>query len=144
MDTGTDLPIPAFPFIEVTNDGRPHLVGQRCDECGTTYADTQRMACGKCGARQDRLKRIELSGEGRLHSGVIVRRGYPGVPVPFISAIVDLDEGAVLKGRLESRDFTPDDLRQGRRVRVAFDDALGRQDKQGRTYVAHHFEPVDE
>ena len=136
-------PRPAFPFITVDEFGRPGLIAQRCTSCGATYADKERLACARCGARADAFESFEPNLEGTLHSAVIVRRGYPGVPVPFISAIVDLDGGPVLKGTLRNSGFEPEDIKQGRRVRVAFDDALGRTDKEGNAYVSHYFEPLD-
>lgn len=137
------FPRPAFPFITVDEAGRPHLTAQRCNACGTAYADAERMACAKCGARADAFEAFEPSSNGTLHSAVIVRRGYPGTPVPFISAVVDLDGGPTLKGRLASTDFEIAEITPGRRVRVAFDDALGRQDAEGNAYVSHYFEPAE-
>lgn len=140
--TASDLPRPAFPFITLDEAGRPGLSAQRCTACGATYADTERMACGRCGAREDALETFTPSLEGVLHSAVVVRRGFPGVEVPFISAVVDLDGGPTVKGTLRHSDFELADIAQGRRVRVRFDDALGRKDKDGNAYVAHYFEPV--
>lgn len=142
MSTTIDPPRPAFTFIALDEQGEPGLVAQRCTRCGAAYADSERVACGKCGARADMLESFAPKLEGTLHSAVIVRRGFPGVEVPFISAVVDLDGGPTIKGTLRQSGFKPDDIRQGRRVRVCFDDALGRKDKDGNAYVAHHFEPI--
>ena len=133
---------PAFSFITLDDSGRPSLAAQRCGKCGATYADTERVACGKCGARAEALEIFTPKLEGSLHSAVIVRRGFPGVDVPFISAVVDLDGGPTVKGTLRNSGFEPEDIVQGRRVRVCFDDALGRKDKDGNSYVAHYFEPI--
>lgn len=135
-------PRPAFPFIAVNDVGQPSLTAQRCRECGTVYADAERLACAKCGARADKFEEIEPSYEGSLHSASIVMRAFPGIPVPFISAIVDLDGGPTLKGILRNAGLEPADIAQGRRVKVVFDDALGRKDKEGNSYVSHFFEPA--
>jgi uncharacterized OB-fold protein len=140
--TTTDLPLPAFPFIKVDAQGKPSLVAQRCSACGATYAESERVACGRCGAREDALEIFVPVLEGTLHAAVIVRRGFPGVDVPFISAVVDLDGGPTVKGTLRNSGFEPDDIASGRRVRVCFDDALGRKDKAGNAYTAHYFEPI--
>lgn len=140
--TAASPPRAAFPFIVLDELGQPSLVAQRCTKCGATYADSERVACGKCGAREAAIERFEPSREGVLHSAVIVRRGFPGVETPFISAVVDLDGGPTLKGTLRKSGFEPADIAQGRRVRVCFDDALGRKDKEGNSYVAHYFEPA--
>lgn len=143
MTASPTLPRPAFPFIKVDELGHPALQAQRCTHCGATYADTERVACGKCGARADALELFTPASEGTLHAAVIVHRGFPGVEVPFISAVVDLDGGPAIKGTLRgTRGFTPADIAAGQRVRLCFDDALGRKDKDGNSYVAHYFEPI--
>ncbi len=142
MSENPAAPRPAFPFITVDGLGKPGLIAQRCTRCAAAYPDHERVACGKCGARGDALETFTPQLEGVLHSAVIVKRGYPGTPVPFISAVVDLDGGPTLKGSLRGVPFEPDELTQGRRVRVAFDDAMGRTDKDGNAYVAHYFEPA--
>lgn len=142
MSVVTDLPLPAFPFIKVKENGEAILVAQRCTNCGVTYPDSERVACGRCGARENALDLFEPNMEGTLHSAVIIRRGYPGVPTPFISAVVDLDGGPTLKGTLRDVEFDPSEIVAGRRVKVVFDDALGRRDKNGNSYVAHYFVPA--
>ncbi len=142
MPDNPSAPRPAFPFITVDAMGRPGLIAQRCTGCGATFPDHERIACGKCGAREDALEAFVPTLEGTLHAAVIVKRGYPGTPVPFISAVVDLDGGPTLKGTLRTSGFEPDEIAHGRRVRVAFDDALGRTNKDGNAYVSHYFVPL--
>ncbi len=143
MTLATDAPKPAFPFIILDASGQPSLIAQKCSSCGATYADSERVACGRCGARVDALASFVPASEGTLHSAVIVRRGFPGIDVPFISAVVDLDGGPTLKGTLRNTaGFDPEHAAPGQRVRVRFDDALGRKDKNGGTYIAHYFEPI--
>lgn len=139
---GASAPRPAFPFIKVDELGHASLTAQRCTRCGTTYAEPERLACAKCGARAEAFETIEPSLEGTLHTASIVQRAYPGIPVPFISAIVDLDGGPTLKGNFRGVPFEPAEIQQGRRVKVVFDDALGRKDKEGNSYVSHFFEPA--
>ena len=142
MENNPAAPRPAFPFITVDDFGKANLIAQRCTQCGATYADQERVACGKCGARDAALELFTPALEGSLHSAVIVKRGYPGTPVPFISAVVDLDGGPTIKGTLCNVPFEAEELTHGRRVRVAFNDALGRTDKNGNSYISHYFEPV--
>lgn len=143
MSTTPEAPLPAFPFITVDASGQPSLIAQKCTACGAAYADSERVACGHCGARSDALVQFIPATEGTLHSAVIVRRGFPGVDVPFISAVVDLDGGPTLKGTLRNTaGFEPEHAAPGQRVRVRFDNALGRKDKNGNSYIAHYFEPV--
>ena len=81
-------------------------------------------------------------GTGKLYSWAVIHRSYPGITVPFVSAIVDLDGGMTLKGTL--RDVDLEALRPGLAVRVAFDDAGGARDSQGAPYVGFHFVPKEE
>jgi uncharacterized OB-fold protein len=134
-------PRPAFPFIIVDAVGRGHLTALRCGKCGTWYAEATRLACAKCGAR-DAFEVREPSYTGTLHVASIVRRGFPGTPVPFISAVVDLDDGPTLKGTLRGVPFEPAEITPGRRVKVVLDDALGRKDSEGNSYISHFFEPA--
>jgi uncharacterized OB-fold protein len=143
MADGSSLPFPAFPFITVDETGQAALVAVRCRECGTSYAEAERLACARCGARAGAFDAFEPSYTGTLHVASIVRRGFPGTPVPFISAVVDLDDGPTLKGILRAGSFEPEEIVSGRRVKVVFDDALGRKDAAGNSYVSHFFEPVE-
>ena len=143
MSQTDTLPRPAFPFITMDDSGKPALIATRCTECGTSYAEADRMACAKCAARADKFETFEPAYTGTLHSGAIVMRGYPGIPVPFISAVVDLDDGGpTLKGILRAESFETKELEPGRRVKVVFDDALGRTDKDGNHYISHFFDPA--
>lgn len=143
MSVTTEAPKPAFPFIILDANGQPSLIAQKCNACGATYADSERVACGRCGGRANVLESFVPTTDGTLHSAVIVRRGFPGVDVPFISAVVDLDGGPTLKGTLRNTaGFDPEHAAPGQRVRVRFDDALGRKDKAGSSYIAHYFEPI--
>lgn len=133
---------PAFPFIALDGNGRPSLVALRCRTCGTCYGEQNRLACARCGARADSLESMEPGYTGTLHSTSIVYRTYPGIPAPFISAVVDLDNGPTIKGILRGVDFNPEEIPAGRPVRVVFDEALGRTDSEGNRYVSHFFEPL--
>ncbi len=93
------IPRPAFHFIKVDERAIPPSPQSAARAAAPTYADSERMACAKCGGRADGFETFEPNYTGTLHSAVIVRRGYPGIPVPFISAIVDIDGGPTLKGR---------------------------------------------
>jgi hypothetical protein len=68
-------------------------------------------------------------------------RSFPGVPVPFISVIVDLDDGLTVKGTL--RHIDPAAVRGGLPVTLVFDDAGGARDDSGAGYVGFHFEPAE-
>jgi uncharacterized OB-fold protein len=96
------------------------------------------LACTSCGKR-DTVTEFRVSPKGTLHAWSIVHRSYPGVSVPFISAIVDLDDGTVLKGNLRGVEPRPEAIKFGMPIRVVVDDA-GRRDAKGNSYVSYFFE----
>jgi len=67
----------------------------------------------------------------------VVERSFPGIEVPFITAIVELDDGLTLKGTLYGSDCGA--TTQGMAVELIFDDARGARDKAGETYIGYHF-----
>ena len=74
---------------------------------------------------------IRLSDKGTLHSFAIVYRSFPGIDVPYVSAIVDLEGGGTIKGNLINIEPDPDKIEFNMPVKVTFGDALGRKDKDG-------------
>jgi uncharacterized OB-fold protein len=114
--------------------------GLRCRACAAVLAEA-RLACPACAAR-DGFDAFRAADTGTLHAFSIVRRSFPGVEVPFISAIVDLDDGLTLKGNLVGVEPEPEAVAPGTKVRLVFGDALGRRDKEDNAYVAYFFEPA--
>lgn len=133
-------PLPAASYIVVNADGSAGFSFQSCTACGTCFLEAERLACARCGAREFTAKAV--GNAGTLHSYSIVHRGFPGVAVPFVSAVVDLDDGPSLKGNLRGVPFDPAAISTGMRVQVVFDNALGRQDAAGNSYISHFFEPA--
>ena len=79
---------------------------------------------------------------GTLYSYSIVHRSFPGIEVPYISAIVDLDGGGTVKGNLINIESEPSKIQFDMKVKTVFKDALGRKDKEGNSYVSYFFEPL--
>lgn len=133
-------PLPAADFIKLPEDGKPYLEGHRCRSCGATYLGV-RSVCSKCFAR-DQMEAVPLRDSGTLYSYSIVHRSFPGVEVPYVSAIVDLEGGGTVKGNMINVEPTPEKLEFGMPVKVVFADALGRRDKEGNAYISYFFEPA--
>ena len=125
--------------VRVGDDGTAWAEGYRCGDCGAVMLDAT-MACRRCGSRNP-LDTFRAAQTGKVFSWTVVHRSYPGIPVPFVSAIVDLDDGLTLKGTL--REVEPDDVGAGFPVRIVFDDAGGACDSEGGPYVGFHFEPQE-
>ena len=83
-----------------------------------------------------------LGNKGKLYSYSIVHRSFPGIEVPYISAIVDLEGGGTLKGNLINIDPKPENIEFDMPVDVVFDDALGRKDQDGNSYISYFFQPA--
>ncbi|HEX7781918.1 MAG TPA: OB-fold domain-containing protein [Sphingobium sp.] len=132
------MPKPGTSVIRVGASGMPSIEGFRCGDCGGVFAE-QTMACRRCASRNapQAFRAVE---SGRLYSWSVVHRSYPGIAVPFVSAIVDLDDGLTLKGTLRGVDGAA--VRQGMPVSLVFDDAGGARDKEGVPYVGFHFTPM--
>jgi uncharacterized OB-fold protein len=132
-------PLPAVDFLKIPEHGDPYLEGHKCGACGSVFVGA-RTVCSKCGAR-DQMKPIHLSNRGELYVYTIVHRSFPGIEVPYISAVVDLEGGGTVKGNLINIDPDPEKLRPGMPVEVVYKDALGRKDREGHSYLSYFFQP---
>ena len=134
-------PLPVVSYLKVPPDGEPYLEGHRCDVCGTVYLG-ERLHCSNCSALYS-MSAVPLSNKGSLYAYSIVHRSFPGIDVPYISAIVDLEGGGTVKGNLIGVEADPEQIEFGMAVEVVFDDALGRKDSDGNSYLSYFFKPVD-
>ena len=130
----------ATSFLKVSPDGLHYLAGTKCTKCAEVVVGEHEV-CGKCGARNS-MQHIKLANTGKLYNFTVVHRNFPGVPVPFISAIVDLDGGGTLKGNLLEVEPDPAKIKFDMPVKVVFRDA-GRKDKEGNSYLAYFFVPAN-
>src|SRR5580692_11488789 len=105
--------IPMVGYLVLSGDGPPHLVAQRCANCGATFFD-RRNACAACGLRQ--FEATPVRNTGMLRSFTIVHRAAPNVPAPYISAVVELDGGGVIKANLVGVEPDPKGIHLGGRV----------------------------
>lgn len=133
-------PLPVVDFLKIPDDGDPYLEGHKCSACGSVFLG-ERSVCSKCGAR-DQIQAVRLANEGELYVYSIVHRSFPGVQVPYVSAIVDLKGGGTVKGNLIGIDADPAKIKMGMPVKVVFQDALGRKDRDGRSYLSYFFAPA--
>jgi uncharacterized OB-fold protein len=133
-------PLPVVDWLKGAGTNDPYLEGHRCGSCGAVFLG-ERSTCSKCGAR-DQMNAERLSTKGKLYSFSIVHRSFPGIEVPYISAIVDLEGGGTLKGNLINIEPDPEKLEFDMPVEVVFEDALGRKDKDGNSYISYFFQPA--
>jgi uncharacterized OB-fold protein len=105
--------VPYVSYLSLSDD--PHLVANECESCGALFFD-RRNACANCGRCAFRPRR--LANSGALRAFTIVHRASPGVAVPYVSGIVDLDGGGVVKANIVGTDPGPDSVTLGMKVRL--------------------------
>jgi uncharacterized OB-fold protein len=133
-------PLPVVDWLKGAGTEDPYLEGQKCSECDAIYLG-ERNTCASCGAR-DKFAAVRLANKGKLYVYSIVYRSFPGIEVPYISAIVDLEGGGTIKGNLINVEADPKNIEFDMPVDVVFDDALGRKDKDGNSYISYFFQPA--
>jgi len=127
---------PIVPFLRLGD--QPRLLGLRCSSCGATYLKSGRVGCGKCGAAGD-LEEITLSDRGNLWVYSIVHQSAPGIPTPYVAAIVDLADKVAVRCNLIDVEPDPAKLEFGMPVRMVTRKV--RTDKEGNDVIAFFFRP---
>jgi len=105
------------PFWAAAVDGR--LVIQHCPRCDRLQ-HFPRPWCTAC--LNDAMDYVEASGLGTVYSFTVVRRNPNPVftaRVPYVLALVDLDEGVRVMSNVV--DCDPESVAVGQRVRVCFE-----------------------
>ncbi len=138
-DTATSSGLlPVVPFLKMPDGGDPYLDGSKCSNCGAIFLGS-RDTCSSCGER-GKLETAKLSNEGELYVYSIVFRSFPGIEVPYVSAVVDLEGGGTVKGNLIGIDPDPAKIKMGMPVEVVYKKAP-RKDAEGNEYLAYYFQP---
>ena len=131
----TPAQVPLVDYLHL--EPEPHLVAHECGHCGARFFD-RRNACARCG-RAD-FGAAAVDGAGELRAFSIVHRAAPGIPVPFVSAIVRTDDGTWVRSNVVNCDPTPESVKLGMRLRLATY-AIGTDD-DGTEAVAFGYEPA--
>ena len=130
---------PIVPFLRLGQDGEtPHLVGKKCAHCGAVYLGT-RVACAKCTAAGP-FTEIRLSNKGTLWVYSIVHQSAPGIPTPYVAAIVDLPEGVSVRCNIIDIEPQPEKIAFGMPVEMITKKV--REDKDGNDVIAFFFRPA--
>jgi len=135
-----NAPLPVVEYLKLPDDGSPYLEGYKCSKCDAIFLG-EREHCSNCGARSA-MAAVKLSNNGKLYSYSIVHRTFPGIDVPYVSAIVDLDGGGCVKGNLINIEPDPEKISFDMPVEVVYQDALGRKDADGNSYISYFFQPA--
>ena len=125
-------------YLKIPDDGDPYLEGNKCRSCGAIFLSS-RPTCPSCGA-DGTLEPTKLSNQGELYVYSIVHRSFPGIEVPYVSSIVDLDGGGTVKGNLINIDPDPEKIVMGMPVEVIYKIAPTK-DAEGNEYLTYYFQP---
>jgi uncharacterized OB-fold protein len=114
----------------------PHLEVNECTACGARYFD-RRNACAAC--EGESFRSVPLATEGEVKAFTIVAFAAPGIPVPFVAAVVDCD-GTSVRANLVNVEPDPEHVSLGMKVKLATY-AMGTDDA-GTEAVGFGFEPL--
>lgn len=129
---GTQVPLVDYLVL----GDEPHLIAHQCDSCGARYFD-RRNACASCGATEFSTADVATTGEVRTFT--IVSFAAPGVPVPFVAAVVDCD-GTSVRGNVVNVEPDEEHVQLGMLVRLTtFPIGV---DAEGTEAISFGFEPV--
>lgn len=97
---------------------RYNLIGTKCLTCNSVYFPP-RVICPKC-RRKGKLEKFIFSGKGRVYSFTEIHVPAEGFEdqVPYIYAIIELEEGAKVSGQIVNAEKK--DIKIGDRVKVVF------------------------
>jgi uncharacterized OB-fold protein len=137
-DGSSDALLPVVPFLKIPDGGDPYLEGHKCKACGAVFLG-ERTVCSSC-AERDQLEPVKLSNQGELYVYSIVHRSFPGIEVPYVSAVVDLEGGGTVKGNLINVEPDPEKIEMGMPIEVVYQTAP-RKDAEGNEYLTYYFQP---
>jgi uncharacterized protein len=126
--------IPLVDYLVLGDE--PHLVANECTACAARFFD-RRNACAACGATD--FKTVEVPTTGEVRAFTIVSFAAPGIPVPFVAAVVDC-EGTSVRANLINVSPDPEHVTMGMKVRLATE-VIGTDDN-GTEAVGFGFEPL--
>ena len=126
--------IPLVDYLVLGDE--PHLTANECTSCGARFFD-RRNACASCGRAEFTKSDITTTGEVRAFT--IVAFAAPGVPVPFVAALVDC-EGTSVRANLINVEPDPEHVTLGMKVRLATQ-VVG-TDTEGTEAIGFGFEPL--
>ena len=137
-ETTASGPLPVVSFLKIPDQGDPYLEGQQCKGCQAIFLG-ERTTCSACG-KSEGFAAKQFSNHGELYVYSIVHRSFPGVEVPYVSAIVDLEGGGTVKGNLINIEPDPEKIKMGMPVETIFQIAP-RKDADGNEYLTYFFQP---
>ena len=126
------------PLVDYLRLGQtPYLSANECRNCGARFFD-RRNACANCGKREFKSARVRNG--ARLKAFTIVHRAAPGIPAPYVSAIVQTDDGTTVRSNVVNCPPTPEAVTLG--MKLKFTTYPIGKDDAGTEAVAFGYQPV--
>lgn len=126
--------IPFVDYLVLGDD--PHLVANECVGCAARFFD-RRSACASCSGTS--FRRVRVASEGELRTFTIVAFAAPGIPVPFVSGVVDC-QGTSVRANVVNVTPDPKHVQLGMKLRLTTF-PIG-SDSEGVEAINFGFEPV--
>lgn len=114
----------------------PHLEANECTSCGARFFD-RRNACASCSGTT--FTKVPIASEGEVRAFTIVAFAAPGIPVPYVAAVVDCD-GTSVRANLINVEPDPEHVQLGMKVRLATQ--LVGTDDAGTEAIGFGYEPL--
>ncbi|MFZ4584122.1 MAG: Zn-ribbon domain-containing OB-fold protein [Acidimicrobiia bacterium] len=115
-------------FWEGGRDG--HLVFQRCQEC-SYYIHPPAPMCPQCHSKNTASEPV--SGRATVASYTVNHQNWmPGPPLPYVVALVEIEEQPSVRLTTNIYDVDPDDVHIGMPVEVLFEE---HDDGQGAVWI---------
>jgi uncharacterized protein len=127
--------VPLVDYLVLGDD--PHLVANECTACGARFFD-RRNACASCSSTE--FSKVRVASEGEVRAFTIVSFAAPGIPVPFVAAVVDCD-GTSVRANLVNVPADPEHVQLGMKVRLTTV-PVG-TDSAGTEAIGFGFEPLE-
>jgi uncharacterized OB-fold protein len=136
--TSAGARVPLVKYLEI-EAGEPVLRATVCARCDAVYFG-ERIACSRCEGRT--FTNRSVAREGHVRSFTIIHRGPSSIPTPYISAVVVLTDGVVVKANLVGCPPDTDHVRLGMAVRLTT--FVAGTDDNGVSAIAFGFTPLTE
>ncbi len=136
MATTTPTRIPLVDYLVLDHPTGPHLVAHECTACEARFFD-RRNACGNCGAAN--FHRVAIPTDGVVKAFTIVAFAAPGIPVPFVAAVIDC-HGTSVRANIINTEPDPEHVSLGMPVRLAT--FVVGTDDDGTEAIGFGFEPA--
>ena len=127
--------IPLVDYLVLGHE--PHLEANQCTNCGARFFD-RRVACASCSGTE--FAKAAVANDGEVRAFTIVSWAAPGIPAPYVAAVVDCD-GTSVKGNVVNVDPDPEHVKLGMKVRLTTF-PIG-TDTAGTEAIGFGFEPIE-